>query len=75
MEFYRLQRISSGAISLADGAGEYVTSPTEVGTGDPEEERAPLSEIIDRLNERFGDGFCERGSAVLRADKGTRCQK
>ena len=57
MEFYRLQRISSGAISLADGAGEYVTSPTEVGTGDPEEERAPLSEIIDRLNERFGTDF------------------
>ena len=59
MEYYRLQRISSGAISLADGAEEYVTSPTEVGTGDSEEEQAPLSEIIDRLNERFVTDFAD----------------
>lgn len=57
LEYYRLQRISSDAISLADGKSTYVTSPIEVGTGDPEEERAPLSEIIDRLNERFGTEF------------------
>ena len=59
MEYYRLQRISSGAISLADGAEEYVTIPTEVGTGDSEEEQAPLSEIIIRLNERFGTDFAD----------------
>ena len=57
--YYRLQRVSSGAISIGDEAGIYVTSPTSVGTGEPEEDRAPLSEIIDRLNSRFGTDFTD----------------
>ena len=59
LEYYRLQRMSSAAISVAEGAAEYVASPTEVGSGDPEEERAPLSEIIERLNDRFGTEFAD----------------
>ena len=59
LEYYRLQRVSSGAIHLRDGEGVYVTSPTEVGTGDPEEEKAPLSEIIEHLNDRFGTDFTD----------------
>ena len=59
LEFYRLAQQSSGAISVAEGATEYVASPTEVGTADPEEERAPLSEIIENLNDRFGTEFTE----------------
>ncbi|MXW29321.1 MAG: type I restriction endonuclease subunit R [Chloroflexi bacterium] len=59
LEYYRLQRVSSGVIRLGE-EDAYVTSPTEVGTGDPEEEKAPLSEIIERLNERFGtDDFTD----------------
>ena len=54
LEYYRLQRISSGAIDVSEEESAYVTSPTEVGTGNPEEEKAPLSEIIGNLNERFG---------------------
>ena len=59
LEFYRLTRQSSGSISIAEGSPEYVTSPTEVGTANPEEERAPLSEIIENLNDRFGTEFTE----------------
>ena len=59
LAYYRLQRVSSGAISLGEGDGEFVVSPTEVGTGDPEEDTAPLSEIIKRLNERFGTEFTD----------------
>ena len=59
LEYYRLQRVSSGAIGVGEEGEAYVTSPTAVGTGNPEEERAPLSEIIDRLNERFGTEFTE----------------
>ncbi len=59
LEFYRLTRQSSGAIQIAEGAAEYVTSPTEVGTANPEEERALLSEIIESLNDRFGTEFTE----------------
>ena len=59
LEYYRLARMSSGSISLAEGPVEYVTSPIDVGTGRPEEERAPLSEIIEVLNDRFGTHFDE----------------
>ena len=34
-------------------------SPTQVGTGRAKDEKAPLSEIIDVLNERFGTQFSE----------------
>ena len=64
LEFYRLQRISSGAIQLdgddsGDGGDDDATvrSPTEVGTGRAEEDQAPLSEIITKLNDRFGTSF------------------
>ena len=60
LEYYRLQKIFSRAIDLADN-DHYaeVKGPTDVGTGDPEEDEAPLSEIIERLNERFGTDFTE----------------
>jgi len=36
-----------------------VKSPTDVGSGKAKEEKAPLSEIIKILNERFGTNFTE----------------
>ena len=59
LQYYRLQRVSSGAIDLKAGEQEGVYSPTEVGSGKPKEEKAPLSEIIQVLNERFGTAFTE----------------
>ena len=59
LAYYRLQRVSSGVISLGQETEVYVVSPTDVGTGDPEEDTAPLSEIIKRLNERFGTEFTD----------------
>lgn len=59
LEYYRLKRAYSGAIGLAEGEAGYVVSPTDVGTGRPEEERAPLSEIIEALNEKFGTHFTD----------------
>ena len=58
LEYYRLERMSSGAIHLEE-PGDYVVSPSAVGTGNPEDEKAPLSEIIERLNDRFGTEFTE----------------
>ncbi|MDE0162318.1 MAG: type I restriction endonuclease [Acidimicrobiaceae bacterium] len=58
LEFYRLQQVSSGVINLGE-EDIAVKAPTDVGTGDPEEETAPLSEIIERLNDRFGTDFTE----------------
>jgi len=59
LQYYRLQRVSSGAIELKVGEPEGVYSPTDVGTGKEKEEKAPLSEIIQVLNERFGTAFTE----------------
>ncbi len=60
LQYYRLQRVFSGAIDLADEQGEYtVKSPTDVGTGKTKDEKAPLSEIIELLNNRFGTNFTE----------------
>ena len=58
LEYYRLRLVSSGTVTLGDDDAK-VTSPTAVGTGDPEEESAPLSEIIRRLNDRFGTDFTD----------------
>ena len=59
LQYYRLQRIHSGEITLKEGEPEGVKSPTEVGTGRAKEEKAPLSEIILMLNERFGTNFTD----------------
>ena len=65
LEYYRIQQVSTGAISLGDDGGR-VRGPTAVGTGDSEDEKAPLSEIIERINERFGTDFTEGERLFLR---------
>ena len=60
LQYYRLQRIYSGEIALKVGEPEGVKSPTDVGTGKAREEKAPLSEIIKVLNERFGTNFTDK---------------
>jgi type I restriction enzyme, R subunit len=59
LHYYRLERVFSGAIALEEGEHYGVKSPTDVGTGKAKDERAPLSEIIRVLNERFGTDFTE----------------
>ncbi|NCC50344.1 MAG: type I restriction endonuclease subunit R [Spartobacteria bacterium] len=59
LQYYRLERVHSGAIQVREGPPEGVKSPTDVGTGKAKEDKAPLSEIIDVLNERFGTAFSE----------------
>ena len=57
LQYYRLERVFSGAIEVREGEPEGVKSPTDVGTGRAKEEKAPLSEIIQVLNDRFGTNF------------------
>ena len=59
LQYYRLQRIFAGEISLREGEPEGVKSPTDVGTGKAKDEKVPLSEIIKVLNERFGTNFTD----------------
>ncbi len=59
LQYYRLQRIYSGEITLREGDPVGVKSPTDVGTGKAKDEKVPLSEIIQILNERFGTNFTD----------------
>jgi len=59
LQYYRLERLFSGPIHVAEGEPWGVKSPSEVGTAKAKEDRAPLSEIIELLNERFGTQFTE----------------
>lgn len=57
LQYYRLQKISEGSIALDQGDAEPLRGPTEVGTGDINEEKVQLSLLIDTLNKRFGTDF------------------
>lgn len=56
LKYYRLQKISEGAIDLTVGEADHLYGPTEVGTGQPDEE-VRLSKLVGQLNERFGTEF------------------
>jgi len=65
LQYYRLQRISSGPIDLSGGEAVTVKSPTDVGTGKATDQKAPLSAVIAVLNDRFGTDFTEEDRLFL----------
>ncbi len=74
LQYYRLERIYSGPIDVREGDPEYVKSPTDVGTGKGKDEKAPLSEIIQVLNERFGTQFTEEDRLFFQQIKEKACK-
>jgi type I restriction enzyme, R subunit len=73
LQYYRLERVFSGAIMVKEGEAEWVKSPTEVGTGKAKDEKIPLSEIIQVLNERFGTEFKEEDRLFFQQIKEKAC--
>jgi len=57
LEYYRLQKISEGSISLNTPKEYKLDGPTDVGTGIVREPEVPFSRIIDVVNNRFGTEF------------------
>lgn len=57
LEYYRLQKISEGSISLQEGLVYKLDGPTEVGTGMVHEDPVSLSRLVDIVNARFGTDF------------------
>ncbi len=57
IEYYRLQKISEGSISLKEGEARPLDGPKEVGSGLVRAEEVPLSQLIDLVNERFATDF------------------
>jgi type I restriction enzyme R subunit len=64
LEYYRLQKISEGSISLGDGYAKPLDGPREVGSGLVREEPVPLSRLINVVNEQFGTDFNEADQLV-----------
>jgi hypothetical protein len=54
LEYYRLERVFSGAIDLSAGEAPGVRSPTEIGTSQVFDAPVPLSSVISSLNQRHG---------------------
>ncbi len=54
LDYYRLQKISEGSISLNEGYAKPLDGPREVGSGMVREEHVPLSRLVDIINQRFG---------------------
>jgi type I restriction enzyme R subunit len=66
LEYYRISKTHEGQIRLAEGEMGELKGPTDTGTAKgPEEEMAPLSEIITLFNERFGTEFGDPERLVL----------
>jgi type I restriction enzyme R subunit len=54
LDYYRLQKISEGSISLNEDYAKPLDGPREVGSGMVRDEQLALSRLIDIINERFG---------------------
>lgn len=54
LKFYRLQKISEDSIDLDQWEDDPLKGPTEVGNQRPEDKEVALSQLIDKLNDRFG---------------------
>jgi len=57
LEYYRLQKISEGSISLQSGYAPRLDGSLEAGSGVVREQPVLLSRLIDIVNERFGTDF------------------
>lgn len=59
LEYYRLEKIKEGTIELQKGEEGELSGTSEAGLKRDKDDEAPLSEIIDFLNDRFGTEFEE----------------
>jgi type I restriction enzyme R subunit len=57
LDYYRLQKISEGSISLAEGTAQKLDGPLSIGSKVPREDEVRLSRLIDVVNDRFGTDF------------------
>lgn len=59
LQYYRLQQMTEGSINLQEGQAEHLKGPTDVGTAAAKDDEVALSNLINKLNERFGTDFTE----------------
>ena len=73
LSYYRLERCFSGIIDLGSGEKIKVKSPTDVGTRKEKDKEAPLSSIIEILNQRFHADFKEEDRLFFEQIKEKAC--
>ncbi len=59
LQFFRLRQVQEGAIDLNYGEADPLDGPNETGMRSLADERAILSSLVDKLNQRFGTDFTE----------------
>lgn len=74
LQYYRIEKIMSGAIVMDEEESVGVKSPTAVGTSKAKDENKPLSEIIATLNDRFGTEFTEEDRLFFEQIKEKACK-
>ena len=74
LQYYRLERASSGPIAIGEGEAQPLKPPSDVGTRTARDEQAPLSEIIEVLNARFGTQFVEEDRLFFEQIKARACR-
>ena len=57
LEYYRLQKISEGSISLSEGTKYKLDGPVDIATSMVREDEVPFSRLVDTINEKFGTDF------------------
>ena len=65
LEYYKLQKTYDGAITLGEQKGVYEPAKQKGAMGFDEKE--PLDEIIDKINEKFKGNFTEGDKVLLTA--------
>ncbi|MFT8888058.1 MAG: type I restriction endonuclease [Ethanoligenens sp.] len=55
LQYYRAQKMFEGAITLEQS--EPLSNKVVAGKPKPEEEKSPLSELIEKINDKFGTEF------------------
>ena len=74
LEYYRLQKMSEGEISLQKNETGELQPITEAGQRSTKKEFASLSEIIEILNDRFGTDFTDADKLFFEQIKETMLQ-
>lgn len=62
LQYYRLQQVYEGSIELADEEGQLSNNPDTSGAG--EDEKDNLSNIISKLNDRWGTEFTHMDKVI-----------
>lgn len=57
LKYFRIQQMTQGSIDLSEGEADPLKGPTDLGSGGRKDEEVGLTDLVERLNERFGTSF------------------